>query len=43
VKPVANARLDNLVIPNLRVGDLTTIRRPGGTVYTISVCGTADW
>ena len=44
VKTVANARLDNLVVANIRPGDrLVNIRRPGGTVYTISVCGTADW
>lgn len=44
VKPITNARLDNLVIPNLKGRDVMGgIRRPGGTVYTISVCGTADW
>jgi len=38
---VSNARLDNVVIPQIdRLGDL---RRPLGRVYTISVCGTADW
>jgi hypothetical protein len=47
VKPITNARLDNIVIPNLKgrgdIRDIGTVRRPGGTVYTISVCGTADW